>query len=246
MNNVRDAISCPLLVDLSSMPVPPLKFFVQVDHSPAGILERISGGMVLSHYPWYTQVTVGLEGLDADIVLYLLPKDDSSALLIACLDEIVDPVYSLMTGPDFGDELSTLVALRWPELFGMLLNSQTQKPSSRMLIRVGTPERLQWAVADELRGRNLQELSHERIGDLFGTSLETFFRTCDPGQELAGLTEVLGGPNRALRLLGTVADILGCLTTAIGVIGGTATPLDIFNSARGARDAFKSVKKDWM
>lgn len=242
---VRRMVDSPLSVDFSGMPVPPLKFFLQTGHQPSGILEHPTGGVVLSHQPWYTEITLEIQEVDAQAILYVLSADDSSALMVACLDEIVEPMYQLMAGPDFGDELTQMVAIRWPEQYAMFLHSNGRTPSSRMMVNIATASRRQWAVADELRGNHLDQWSIERALGLVSAATETFVRMSDPAEALPELTSLLGGPNRLARRLGTAVDILDSLTDVAGVLAGTSSPLELLGVARDAKGIATNLRRDW-
>lgn len=71
MTNERAAIESPLWVDLTDMPVPPLRFFLQQDYQPSGVVESVGDGITISHSPWYTEVAWELD-LDLVALLYLL------------------------------------------------------------------------------------------------------------------------------------------------------------------------------
>jgi hypothetical protein len=241
----RQAIEHPLWVDFSDRPVPPLAFLLQREHSPAGVVERLSPGVITSHSPWYSEITLELIGIEAVAVLYVMSKDDESALLMACLDDAVEPFFDLLTGADFGDGVTRLTARHWPEVYAMLRHSNDPGTQARVLCNVATPGRVQWAVADHLGGAQPEQIENEQILDLIGASLQTFQRVVNFPVELPGLIQVLGGPDRTTRRLTAVAGLLGA-TSDIGqsLQGGLRADelLELAQAALGAVDNMLKLK----
>jgi hypothetical protein len=241
MSGERRAIEHPLWVDFSGRPVPPLKFVLQQDYSPTGVVERPSEGVVTSHSPWYNEVALELTGIDSVAVLYLMPEDDESVLLMACLDHTLEPFFKLLTGADFGDALTNLTALHWPDVYAMLLHSNSRAARARALCNVVTPGRIQWVVADQLRGAQREYVSNEHILDIVSTSLHTFLRVSDFPSELPGVIEVLGGPDRITRRLKAVGGLLGATADIGQVFQGGVRADELLDLAKAARDAVKNL-----
>jgi len=235
----RRAIDHPLTVDFSGMAVPPLKFILQTEYSPAGVIERPSPGITTSYSPWYLELACDLTGIDAIAVLYWMPTDDESALLMACLNEV--PFFTQLMGADFGDGLTRLTARHWPELYTMLVHSNNRTSGRRVLCKVVTPGRVQWVVADQLRKPQQEFVKNEQLLDLIGSSLQTFLRVSRYLIELPDVFEVVGGPDRTDRRLKAMAGLLG----GVGGIGQglqDGVQLDeLLDLAQSARDVVKSL-----
>jgi len=243
MANERAAIESPLWINFEHMPVPPLRFFLQQEYKPTGVVESAGDGITVSHSPWFTEVAWEVKDLDLVALLYLLPMDDETMLLIACLEESVEPLFKLLSGPDFGDELTKLVALRWPEQYAMLMHSQSRTPGARLLCNITTPEQVQWVVADQLRGQAREEIHPGRVIDLVGASLETFLRMTNPGTELPGIVHVLGGPDRLTRRLNAVAGLLGGAGDVLGVFVGGVQVTELVSLAKSAYGVVTDLQK---
>ena len=241
MSGERRAIEHPLVVDFSGHFVPPLRFLLQQDYSPLGVIERPSPGITTSHTPWYTEVVLELTGIDAVAVLYLMHEDDECILLMACLEQSVEPFFKHLSGADFGDGLTSLVSRRWPDLYAMLLHSNTRDTRARILCKMATPGQVQWVVADQLRGAEREYIDNERVLDLISTALETYLRVSRYLVELPGVFEVIGGPDRTTRGL----NAIGGLLTAAGNIGQTfedgVLADELVQLASDARDFVKSL-----
>ncbi|MDP8911456.1 MAG: hypothetical protein M3M94_05260 [Actinomycetota bacterium] len=241
MSGERRAIEHPLCIDFSGRLVPPLTFLLQTEYSPTGVVERRSDGVITSHTPWYSEVALELAGIDAVAVLYLMPKDNESALLTACLDETVEPFFKLLTGADFGDGLTKLTALHWPEVYEMLLRSNERSARGRLLCNVATSARVQWVVADQLRGAQLEYIANERIRDLIVTSLQTFLRVSNFLVELPGVFEVVGGPDRTSRRLNAVAGLLRATSDIGRALQGGVHGDELLDLAKAARHAVNTL-----
>jgi hypothetical protein len=55
---------------------------------------------------------------------------------------------------------------------------------------------VQWVVAEELRGSELNRVSGDRMMDLLRAALQTFVRAADFPVALPGFLYVLGGPDQ--------------------------------------------------
>src|SRR6185436_10000911 len=106
----------------------------QQTYTPSGITQQQDGGSV-STFPWYTELASNLvpEGV---AVLYLLPMDDETNLLAACLDDAPELFFRWLSGADHGDGLTALVARQWPKVYRMLQESQGTAVRSRILCNI--------------------------------------------------------------------------------------------------------------
>jgi hypothetical protein len=240
MSGERRAIESPLWVDFTGRPVPPLRFLLQREYSPAGIVEPRSDGITASHSPWYSEFVLQMTGIDAVSVLYLMSKDDDTALLMACLDEFPEPFFELLSGADFGDGLTRLIAQHWPDLYGMLLASNKRTPGARILCNVATPGRVQWVVADQIPA-STEGVATEQVMDLVGASLQTFARMTNVVSELPGVIDVLGGPDRMSRRLKAVSGLLGSAGDIGAVFQGGMTGNELLALAKSARSVVNDL-----
>lgn len=210
-------------IDYSSMRVPALKFVLQPSHEPHGIVEVLAPGLTACHSPWFTEVALevtGVEGVAAAVV-YVIPKDDDTSLLAACVDETVELLFSFMSGADHGDALTRLVAVEWPDIYAMLRDSQRGTPGQRILANVHTSTRVQWVVADELRGARREGIDPREAEELINTALKTVIRASQFYIELPGVMQVLGGPDRLSRRLKGVSTLfMSAADFGTGVMDG--------------------------
>lgn len=240
MAGERHAIDDPMGIDYGAMPVPSLKFLMQPSHHPSGIVEHLEPGLTACHTPWFTEVALEVVGVPevAAVVLYVIPKDDDTSLLAACVGHVPDALHRTLAGADYGDALTALVARHWPETYTLLVNSQRRTPDTRILAWVRTTTKTQWVVADELRGSAREEVDHRQARSLTLTALETVMRSTSFPLDLPGALEVLGGPDRLSRRL----KALSTLFTSAGSIGsGVADglePDDLFDLANDVKDFF--------
>jgi hypothetical protein len=229
------------VVDFSGRAVPPLGFVLQPTYTPAGIVERLDDGVTASHSPWYTEYAFQLDGVDAVAVLYLLGRDDESALLMACLGEAPEHFFGFLSGADFGDELTRLTAQHWPDVDQMLRRSTALATEGRILCNVATPGRVQWAVADNVRGRQLEHITHDELVDLLQASLHTYTRLADFGTQLPGVIHVLGGPDRVTRRLNLAAGLLGAGADIGKVLQGGVRADELLELAKAAGDVARTL-----
>jgi hypothetical protein len=240
MGGERKAIESPLCVDFTDRPVPPLKFVLQAEYSPAGVVER-SEGMIAGHSPWYGEFALELTGLDAVTVLYVMSKDDDTALLMACLDTSMEPFFGFVSGADFGDDLTQLTALHWPDVYGMLLASNRRTPGARIICTVATPGCVQWVVADQIPVAQAEDIPKDRILDLLRVALQTFVRTSQFYLELPGVIEVLGGPDRTSRRLKAAAGLFRATGDITGVFDSGIGADEVVKLAKSARSFVESL-----
>lgn len=241
MSGERQALENPLWVDFSGRPVPPLAFLLQPECSPKGVVERSSDGVTISHSPWYSEICLELRDVAAVAQLYLMPRTDTFTLLMACLDEAIEPFFRTLTGADFGDSLTKLTASHWPDEYALLLRSNDRAHRGRLLCNVATPGRMQWVVAEHLRQAQLDQISIEQILDLVGCSLQTFVRMSNFAFELPGALEVLGGPDRMDRRLSAVAGLLGATAGIGGALQGGLRTEELLDLGRAAQAAVESM-----
>lgn len=217
----RHSIDDPLVIDLSRLSAPPLKLLLQQDYRPAGVVQtNPDGGATASLFPWYTELGYRLTGTDATLVLYVVPFDDDTNLLAACIDDTFEALFRAMSGADFGNPMTDLVARDWPDVYEMLRASQGVAVRGRSLCVVGTAGRLQWVVADPLRGAARTDgVTNEQLLDLMGTALKTMLDSAEFVLKLPGSLQVLGGPDRTSRRLTALAGLF----KSAADFGGTFT-----------------------
>ena len=211
MNAGRRAIEHPMVLDLSALPAPPLKVLLQQTYWPAGIVQRQPDGGSVCHFPWYNELASRIvPDSDTVAVLYVLPVDDETNLLAACIGDAFDVFFRYLSGADYGDGIAALVAQHWPDVYRMLVESQGTAVRSRVLCHVRTASRLQWVVADPLRGpRRNTEISNEQATDLVITALRITLDALQFHLRLPGVIQVLGGPDRLSRRLTALSGLFG-------------------------------------
>jgi hypothetical protein len=240
MAGERHAIANPYEVRLQQSLAPPLRFVLQTEYRPRGLSEKNAAGVTASATPWFTEFGVELSGIDAVAVLYRLPKDDRTDLLAASIDTSMGPLFHFMSGADFGDPVTTLVALHWPDVYGMLKDSTAVTARKRMLARVLTPGGTQWVVADQLFVD--QDVSPDAVLDLMAGALHTFLRVSQFATELPGVIPVLGGPDRTTRRLKAVAGLFTATATlGNGFVGGVQGD-EIGDMLKAAREFLSSAR----
>ncbi|MFF1818097.1 hypothetical protein ACFVWG_12430 [Kribbella sp. NPDC058245] len=227
----RGEISEPFGISFANKPVPALRFLLQEGFKPSGVVEHLPDGLTLGMTPWFTEVVFELTGTEAVAVLYRISKDDEYDLVVACLGEIVEPFFRLLEGRDYGDELSKLVKLHWPEQYEMLRLSTAQVPGARVMFTVHTPQRAQWVVADHLRVGD--EFSSAQVTSLIGAALQTFLRFCQP-YDLPGIIPVLGGPDLVSRRLKSISGMISSLNGINGALKDGFDAGDIIDLAKDA------------
>jgi hypothetical protein len=242
VTGARRAIEHPLFLDFSGYPVPPLKFVLQSEYTPAGIVERPSPGVTASHSPWYSELGLKLTGADETAVVYLLPMGGERGFLAACLDQTFEPFFQVMSGADYGDGVTHLVAQHWPDVHAMLLDSNRAAPEGRVLCKVITPGVTQWAVADPVLDSQLNDITSEHLTDLVGTAVRTTVRALDPIQ-LPGLIRVLGGPDRTSRRLKAFSSLLGAGADLGGTFQGGIQADELLELGKHALQAVSSMRQ---
>jgi hypothetical protein len=250
MPGERQAIHSPLTVDLSQRLVKPALFVVQQTREPKGIVEHVGEGVAIAHTPWYSEFNLRFVGLEGVYVLYLMPYTDDTDLLFASIDHTFERFFTCLSGADFGDELTKLVALQWPELYAMLLHSNRRSVGQMMLFNTVMGDRLQWAVGRTVPATQ-DEFSPELALNIIASALEVFLRTSDPvalSKSLPGLVDVFGGPNLLMRRLNATGELLAStadLTTGIAdIFQGTPDVEAIVKSSRDMVKHVASLMKD--
>lgn len=248
MAGERRAVENPMRVDLSQSLAPPLGFVMQHDHRPVGLVDQLSPGVTRSQTPWHAEFTLRLTGIDAVAVLYLRPADENTDLLMACIDTALDPLFGFMTGADFGDPMTTLVATQWPDVYGMLLHGARGAPRRRVLARVHTVTAVQWVVADQLPASD-DGFHAGQATDLVVAALSTFVRVSQFPLELPGVLEVLGGPDRITRRLKGIAGLFNSAadfgTSSVDLYGSLGGVLDgkaLADMVKAAREFLGSAR----
>lgn len=232
MAGERRAIESPLFVDFSNAPVPPMLFALQAERAPRGVVSRPAPGVTIAHTPWYAEFDFQLTGVDGVAVVYVIQYTDESNLIVASLDQTFEGFFSLMSGADYGDDVTKLVALNWPDMYAMLLHSNRRTRRERMLCNINIGGRVQWAVVEEIPV-GADELSNDQALAVAFAAVQTFVRIANL-PELPGLFDVLGGPDLVSRRLTATA---GLFYSAAGVLGGFATGVpDLSAIIDGARE----------
>ena len=197
----------PLLPFMSSVPPPPSSYN-QMSHA---------NGFV-NVYNWGWEIVKWLEaGRKNCFVTYLALADPGELLMMACVENWPDPVYELMTGADYGDSVTPLIAKHWPKTFELFCNGngmernpglmKVRTTSSQWLVdsffdAQSTPQDL---VIPEAQSIQVGKAVAGLVTDLSGFPLN-----------LPGLLPVLGGDDRTTRRLKALARIFGNL----GGLGG--------------------------
>lgn len=249
MAGERRAVENPMRVDLAQSLAPPLGFVLQHDHRPAGLVDELAPGVIRSQTPWHAEFTLTLTGIDAVAVLYLLPVDEHNDLLMACIDTALDPLFGFLTGADFGDPMTTLVATQWPDVYGMLLHGARSTPRRRVLARVQTVTAVQWVVADQIPA-SAGGFDAEQAMDLVVGALDVFVRVSRFPTELPGVLEVLGGPDRTTRRLKGLAGLFNSAadfgTSSVDLyesLGGALDGKALADMVKAAREFLSSVRE---
>jgi hypothetical protein len=210
MAGERQAIDAPLTIDLSQFLVKPALFVMQETREPKGIVVRDADGFSIARTPWYSEINARFEGLEGVVVLYLMPYTDDCNLFFASIDQTFEGFFTYLSGADFGDELTQLVASQWPELYAMLLHSNRRSIGQIMLFNTVMGGRLQWAVGRTLPATQ-DNFPHDMALNIITSALEVSLRTTDLlalSESLPGLLHVLGGPDLLTRRLEAVGGLL--------------------------------------
>ena len=240
MSGERRAIESPLLVDFTGWAVPPLKFMLQAEHSPAGIVER-SEGIVVASTPWYREFALEMTGSDGFALAYLMPMDDDTDLLMACLHTTAEPYFRAASGADFGDAVTRLTALHWPDIYGFLLASNRRTPRARILCNVATPGQVQWVVADQIPVAQVEHLSAGQFLEFVFDAVEIFLRTSQFYSELPGVIDVLGGPDRTSRRLKAAAGLFGAAGGMTDSLKDGIAIDEVIEVAKSARESLEAL-----
>lgn len=238
MADERRAIEDPMWIAYSSMPVPPLKFLMQPQHRPSGVVEKLAPSVTACHTPWFTEVAIEVTGVPgvAAAVVYVIPKDDETSLLAASIDQTFDVLFKLMSGADYGDKVTKLVAQHWPETYAMLVHSQNGTPGHRVLANVHAVGKVQWIVADELRGGQREAIDPQQAEALILAALQTVIRATNFYLDLPGVLDVLGGPDRTSRRLKAMSTLFTSgASVGSGVMDGVRVD-ELLDLAKGVRE----------
>ena len=241
MSRERRSIDSPMMLDFSSMLVAPLLFVLQESHEPAGIIESPSPGATFAHSPWHIELTLQMNPPGQVCIFYIIPKDDETNLFVACIGDTFESFFQLMSGDDYGDKVTKLVASEWPDVHSMLLHSEAGTPGQRILCNIVTSAGMQWALADQIPASQ-NEFYPQQEMDLLVAALSIVVRSMDP-TALPGLVEGLGGPDLLSRRLDATA---GMLSSIADVLGGLVefSPSGIPKIFSGAKN-FVSHSQSW-
>ena len=232
------------MIDFSGKSVPPLKFVLQREYEPVGIVEHPSTGIVACHTPWYTEFGLQLVGMEGVAVLYMVPTDEQSVLLAACIDNAFEPFFGLVSGHDYGDEVTLLTEKHWPEVHSMLVRSNGGLSSSQgmILANLATPRRVQWIVGEQLPAAEAGEIARDQVLALVGTAVQTFLRVTNVATELPGVIPVLGSPDRTARRLRALGGLFGAGADLSGVLKDGVDPAELGTLGRAVLDAIESAR----
>ena len=235
-------IDNPLTISFAGMPVAPLRFFLQRDYAPAGAVHEVDEGVTATFMPAYVEWGLQLTGADATAVLYQFPRTDDTDVICACLNEAVTPLFKVLTGADYGEALTTLVAEQWPDFHRLLADSTADVPGTRKLWRVITTEVTQWIVADELTGADRRVLAGATATSLIGTALETFHKATHPA-DLKNIIEVFAAPNRRTRRLNAIKGLVEAVPAIVGQIQGGLSSLNVAELIEVAGECLEHVQE---
>jgi len=231
----RATIENPLVVDLSAHPVPPLKPLLQPGYRPSGLVQRRPDGGSVARTPWYAELAYPLDpATDITGVLYVLPADERTDLLVASIGDGFEVFFAYLSGPDHGDALTALVARHWPHVYRMLVASQTSDLAERIIGQVRTGGRTQWVVADPLRGADRDGVSVGQVEDLSRAALEVLLDALQFHLRLPGVLTALGGPDRVSRRLTALAGLFSGAADIGGTFQGGVQVDELYGLAKAA------------
>ena len=234
MSTARRMISNPREIELPAVLAPP-KMLLQQSYRPSGVAFGPEvPGRFLRAFPGYLELACRTN-LDCYLVTYIVPVEEEVNLLLACIGETFDPFFECATGPDFGDGVSSLVATHWPEVFRMLAESRSTPVRSRILVRVSTATRRQWAVAEPVHGPwGDFDLSDQQILDLVGSATALMLDAVHFPVRLPGVIQVLGGPDRTSRRLKALAGLFSGGADLVGVFQEGVDVTELLEVAKAA------------
>lgn len=219
MSGIRAQIAEPTVLSLAHTTAPPLGFVIAEDVPQRGIQERLDEFSLAQHLPWFTELVLSLRGTSAKLCLYRLPVSDDLWLQAACVGEFPEPLFDMLTKPDYGNALTALVQKEWPDVFGMLVASTQRSLDRRVMMQVQNISGSQWVIADPVHADDPRASSPATIESLALCALETVVRFGSPAQSLPGLLEVLGGPDMLSRRLSALSTGLSSVAGIGGALG---------------------------
>lgn len=244
MSTGRAAVAHPLLIDMSALAAPPLKVLVQKTYRPSGIVQREPDGTTVASFPWYNEWAFRI-GDDPDAtftVLYVLPNvlpsDRETNFLVACIGDSFDVFFEYLTGADYGDKLTGLVARHWPDVYRMLVDGQGPVVRSRILCGVRSSTKLQWAIAEPLDGL----VPHRQAEDLLRTSLRVSLDALGFHLKLPGILDVLGGPDRTSRRLKALSSLFHNLADGGGLFEEGLDAKELIDLVETAGKVFEDLR----
>lgn len=247
MTGERHLIADPSRVDLSGTTCPAPRFVLQTSVERVGMVET-HDETTICRTPWFVQWQSVAESIEVDNVHpvfchYIFPVTDDLDLMVAAVGAIPRGMFNLLSGPDFGDELTRQVASGWPDIFDYLRASTEQRMDRRHFVVVKTINSVDWVLADPLRGPNRRDVSMGRREDLMMTALDAALRISAPWKTLPKYVTTLGGPDRLTRRLNAVSGLLGAVTDVGGGLTGSGSLTDLLDIARGLGDLPKLFKE---
>ncbi len=216
----RSRVATPVELNISHLHSQPLLPFVASSPPPPSPYNQMrQPHEYINVYPWGWEIVRPLTNGENDgyAVTYVALADPGELLMMACLGSWVDPIYDLMTGADFGDSVTPLVARHWPATFELMCNGigmerspglmKVMTSASQWVIGTffadeSTPEELIFPADPKLQ---LAEAIRTVVADLTGYP-----------ENLPGLLPILAGDDRTSRRLKALASIFG----NIGRLGG--------------------------
>lgn len=243
VNGARKAIDSPLWIDFSTAGAPPMAYLLpEGEHLPMGRVERPAPDVVIGHTTWYTEIAAKLEG--RVVVLYQMDFTPEDTYLVACLEDYPEGWFKLVTGDDFGDRLTELLRIHWPDIYEMLRLSTASVLGHRVLCNLHTVGKTQWVVAEPMAPTAAGMIDEAQVREFVVSSLEVVLRTGTTDFfMLPGVVEAMGGPDKLSRRLTALSNLIGGATgMAGGFIGGVKAD-ELIPLGRDARDFIGGLRR---
>ncbi len=222
MAGLRDAVSNPMELDLAHVRREPFHLLF-TSRTPPGCARSEStpdGRQTHNYYPWGLEQVFRAsgDGWSGFIVRYGFPVSDTEILYAHCVGSVLEGLHPHMTGRDFSEPVTELVARRWPTTFRLLLRGSGAS-GWPALVRLKTSE-LQWAVSMPLVLDPLApddaELAPSAADQLLRTSATVMKELATVEQLLPELVMILGGDDYTTRNLKKFARFFNGLGGGMG------------------------------
>lgn len=238
MANERTRIANPVVLDQAQFPVTPLLYVAQATApEPAGVVQRY-GNLVLAQSPWRAEITLDLG--QVVLVAYILPIDDGSCFIAACIDQTFEPIFQLMSEADRGDDMIRVVAENWPDIHQLLRNGNAGGGlKSRALCNVATAKGMQWAVVEPFE-ESRSEISPQQVADLAVCALTIVDRISQFG-EIPALLEILARPTARSRRADAALGLVGSIASLLKGIADPTGP-DLAETFRSAAEIIEHTR----